>query len=78
MLGYAVSNCVSVTYLRPFSDWLNANLMANQLGRKWNVELPGKEKGTLGRRTFCLGDIEGEMDMITGLEDITSHVHGWD
>jgi hypothetical protein len=24
--------------------------MANQLGRKWNVGLPGKEKVTLGRR----------------------------
>lgn len=39
-----------LTYLRHSLIGFNENLMTNQLGRKWKVGLPGREKGTLGRK----------------------------
>ena len=39
-----------LTYLKHSLIGFHKNLMANQLGRKWKAGLPGKEKGTLGKR----------------------------
>jgi hypothetical protein len=39
-----------LTYLGHSLIGFNKNLVANYLGRKWMVKLPGREKGTLGRR----------------------------
>lgn len=39
-----------LTYLRHSLVGFKKNLMANKLGRKWEVKLPGREKGILGRR----------------------------
>ena len=39
-----------LTYIRHSLIDFNKGLMASYLGRKWKVEHPGKEKGTLGRR----------------------------